>query len=420
MRGQEEKTLTGTYRPFRQGKLLAAWSLVFLLCMSGCAKEHMPEEPEKTELVLWYYWDIGKIQRELANLIDEFNDSQDRIVVKAQYIPDESFKKRMALSAADDKMPDLALVDSSDFKYMHEMKAFADLTDEIPQLQEYLPQAVEPCVIDGKIYGMPFGLNCLGLFYNKNMLEEAGCRPPETWDEFYEASVKLTKEGVDGFALSALQSEEAMFSFLPMLWSMGADVDTLDSPEGRKVFQMLVDLRDNQVVRKQCISMTLSDLMLQFEAGNIAMMFNTSMAIEPMREHRPELEFGVVSVPSGNVPVTIAGGEIFGVTAGVHEKEAIEFLKFLADKDRMSGYMDHFGLLAPREDVQNRQYLDDEIQRKFIGYYKSARFREFTDKWPQISLVVTDALSQVIIGERTLDDILSDASGKIREIREEK
>lgn len=411
--------MTGIYRPFRPGILPAALILVFLLCMTGCAKEHVPEEPEKTELVLWYYWDMGRIQRELANLIDEFNDSQDRIVVKAQYIPDESFKKRMALSAADDKMPDLALVDSSDFKYMHEMKAFADLTDEIPQLQDYLPQAVEPCVIDGKIYGMPFGVNCLALFYNKKMLEEAGCRPPETWDEFYETSVKLTKEGVDGFALSALQSEEAMFSFLPMLWSMGADVDTLDSPEGRKAFQILVDLRDNQVVRKQCISMTFSDLMLQFEAGNIAMMFNTSMAIGPMREHKPDLEFGVVSVPSGDVPVTIAGGEIFGVTAGVHEAEAIEFLKFLADKDRMAGYMDHFGLLAPRADVQNRQYLDDEIQRKFIGYYKSARSREFTDKWPQISLVVTDTLSQVIIGEGTLDDILSDASAKIREIREE-
>ncbi|MBT9778960.1 extracellular solute-binding protein [Clostridium sp. MCC353] len=393
--------------------------LVLLLAISGCAKETVPQEPEKTELVLWYYWDIGKIQRELANLIDEFNESQDQIIVKAQYIPDESFKKRLALSAADDKMPDLALMDSSDFKYMHEMKAFTDLTDQIPQLQGYLPQAVEPCTIDGRIYGMPFGVNCLALYYNKKMMEEAGCRPPETWDEFYDAAVKMTKEGVDGFALSALQSEEAMFSFLPMLWSMGADVDTLDSPEGRNTFRLIENLRDNGVLRKQCISMTLSDLMKQFEAGNIAMMFNTSMAIGPMREHRPELEFGVVSVPSGDVPVTVSGGEIFGVTTGDHEDEAIEFLKFLADKNRMSDYIDHFGLLAPRADVQSGQYPSDDMQKKFIEYYKSARPREFTDQWPKISLVVTDTLSQVIIGERPAEDILKEAALRIREIREE-
>lgn len=411
--------MTKIRKHFRPGSLLMALILVVLLCIPGCAKEPVPEEPEKTELVLWYYWDIGKIQRELANLIDEFNESQERIFVRAQYIPDESFKKRLALSAADDKMPDLALVDSSDFKYMHDMRAFTDLTDQIPQLQDYLPQAVEPCTIDGKIYGMPFGVNCLALYYNKKMMEEAGCLPPETWDEFYDAAVKMTKEGVDGFALSALQSEEAMFCFLPMLWSMGADVDTLDSPEGRKAFQLIEELRDNGVLRKQCISMTLSDLMKQFEAGTVAMMFNTSMAIGPMREHRPELEFGVVSVPSGEVPVTVSGGEIFGVTTGEHEEESIEFLQFLADKNRMSGYIDKFGLLAPREDVQSRQYPNDDMQKKFIEYYKSARPREFTDKWPKISLVVTDALSQVIIGERPTEDILREAALSIREIREE-
>lgn len=408
-----------TYGHFKAGRLLAAGILVFLLCITGCAKESVPKEPEKTEVVLWYYWDIGKIQRELANLIDEFNESQDRIIVRAQYIPDESFKKRLALSAADDKMPDLALMDSSDFKYMHGMKAFVDLTDEIPQLQEYFPQAVEPCTVEDRIYGMPFGVNCLALYYNKNMMEEAGCLPPENWEEFYDAAVKMTKEGVDGFAMSALQSEEAMFSFLPLLWSMGADVDTLNSPEGRQAFQLLVNLRDSGILRKQCISLTLSDLMKQFEAGNIAMMFNTSMAIGPIREHRPDLEFGVVSVPSGEEEVTVSGGEIFGVTSGDHEKESIEFLKFLADKDRMAGYMDNFGLLAPIEEVQSRQYPTDEMQKKFIDYYKSARSREFTKMWPKISLVVTDTLSQVIIGEGTLDDILEEAAFNISEIRKE-
>lgn len=34
-------------------------------------------------------------------------------------------------------MPDIALVDSSDFQFLHQMKPFADLTDEISELKEY-------------------------------------------------------------------------------------------------------------------------------------------------------------------------------------------------------------------------------------------------------------------------------------------
>ena len=67
------------------------------------------------------------------------------------------------------------------------MKAFADLTDAIPELKEYNEKALEPCTIDGRIYGQPFGVNCTGMFYNKKLLEENGCEVPESWEEFQEA-----------------------------------------------------------------------------------------------------------------------------------------------------------------------------------------------------------------------------------------
>ena len=73
-------------------------------------------------------------------------------------------------------MPDIALVDSSDFQFLHQMKPFADLTDEIPELQEYSEKALAPCSADGRIYGQPFGVNCTAMFYNKKILEKAGCK----------------------------------------------------------------------------------------------------------------------------------------------------------------------------------------------------------------------------------------------------
>ena len=78
------------------------------------------------------------------------------------YIPDEDLKKQLALAMSEEKMPDIAVVDSSDFQFLHHMKAFADLTDAIPELKEYNEKALEPCTIDGRIYGQPFGVNCTG------------------------------------------------------------------------------------------------------------------------------------------------------------------------------------------------------------------------------------------------------------------
>ena len=54
------------------------------------------------------------------------------------------------------------------------MKPFADLTDEIPELQEYYSEkALAPCSADGRIYGQPFGVNCTAMFYNKKILGES-------------------------------------------------------------------------------------------------------------------------------------------------------------------------------------------------------------------------------------------------------
>ena len=159
-----------------------AFLLILLLFTAGCGRQAQEEvsAPEKTVVTLWHYWDIPACQQTLSKLVKTFNASQDRITVEIKYVPDEDFKKQLALSMADGTMPDIAVVDSSDFRFFHNMKHFADLTGKLEVLPEYLPQAMEPCEIDGRVYGLPFGMNCPALIYNKQMLEEAGFTDTES------------------------------------------------------------------------------------------------------------------------------------------------------------------------------------------------------------------------------------------------
>ncbi len=72
------------------------------------------------------------------------------------------------------------------------------------------------------------------MFYNKKILEKAGCKVP--WEEFKEVAEKVSDKTIKGFAITALQTEESMYEFLPILWSMGGDIHSINTEPGSRHF----------------------------------------------------------------------------------------------------------------------------------------------------------------------------------------
>ena len=389
---------------------------VSLCSCAGCRKKEETKAKEKETIELWHYWDIPDNQRHLEELVEQFNKMQEDIKIEVSYIPDEDFKKQLALAMSEEKMPDIALVDSSDFQFLHQMKPFADLTDEIPELREYSEKALAPCSVNGRIYGQPFGGNCTAMFYNKKILEKAGCKVPENWEEFKEVAEKVSDKTIKGFAITALQTEESMYEFLPILWSMGGDIHSINTATGQQAFLFLKEMEQEGSLSLQSISLTMGDLTNQFIKGKIAMMFNSSMAIDSIREGNPDLEFGVAAIPCGNPQVTVAGGEILAVADNENKEYAIQFLKFLADKKRMKEYIDEFGFLAPRQEIMQQQFENDKEKGTFIDLYQNARTREISRNWPQISLTLSDTLREILVNENDSQTILDKSAEKIESI----
>ena len=61
-----------------------------------------------------------------------------------------------------------------------------DVTDRIPEdvKQDIWPGAMESVTYQGKLYGMPWLNDVLYMYYNEEMLKEAGFdAPPKTWEE---------------------------------------------------------------------------------------------------------------------------------------------------------------------------------------------------------------------------------------------
>ncbi len=180
-------------------------------------EEPAPEaEPagEAEAVTIWYYWETEGHQVALDQVIQEYNASQSNYEVTAKYVPFADFKKQLSIGASADELPDIAILDSPDHASYVEMGIFEDITGKF-DVGSYYEGTVNSCTVDGKLYGVPFGVNCLALYYNEDMLSEAGCEVPTTWDELMATAKALTTDSVTGLALCSVQNEEGTFNFVP-------------------------------------------------------------------------------------------------------------------------------------------------------------------------------------------------------------
>ena len=171
------------------------------------------EEAAAIEAVtIWYYWETEGHQVALDQIIQQYNESQEAYEVTAKYVPFADFKKQLSIGASADELPDLAILDSPDHASYASMGIFEDITGKF-DVSNYYEGTVNSCTIDGKLYGVPFGVNCLALYYNEDMLNAAGCSVPTTWDELAETAKALTTDTVTGLALCSVQNEEGTFKW---------------------------------------------------------------------------------------------------------------------------------------------------------------------------------------------------------------
>ena len=149
------------------------------------AKEDNAGAEGKTEITFWHYMSEDKEGKFVNEAVEEFNNSQDEIYVNAQYLPREELMKQYTIGVVSGELPDCGMVDNPDHNSYASMGVFADITDLYNSWEEanFMEGSINSCYYDGKLYGLPWGNNCLGLFYNKEMLDAAGIAVPTTWTE---------------------------------------------------------------------------------------------------------------------------------------------------------------------------------------------------------------------------------------------
>jgi ABC-type glycerol-3-phosphate transport system substrate-binding protein len=107
--------------------------------------------------------------------------------------------------------------------------------------------------VKGHIYGVEWFPGPILMYYNRNLLKQAGLnpdQPPQTWPEFEDAVMKickLPKQGeakIYGFALRSQRVPNSGQWAIPIIYGFGGDLTTdgevkLDTPPTRRAMQFL-------------------------------------------------------------------------------------------------------------------------------------------------------------------------------------
>ncbi len=348
----------------------------------------------------------------MDQVIQDYNASQGNYQVTAKYVPFADFKKQLSIGASADELPDIAILDSPDHASYVKMGIFEELTGKF-DVSSYYEGAVNSCTVDGNLYGVPFGVNCLALYYNEDMLKEAGREAPSTWDELMDTAKALTTDSVTGLALCSVQNEEGTFNFVPWLWSTGADSYSIGSENGIRALTFIQNLVNEGVMSKECINWTQGDVMNQFIAGNVAMMENGPWQIPAMQKEAPELNWKVTLIPKDSQYSSVLGGENYAVINEGNVEGALDFLTYATSEEKVKFLMDNFGYISADKAIAESQFEADSPYQPFVEELNYAMPRGPLAEWPSVSDAISLAFNQVITGTATPEDAAAEAQTTI-------
>lgn len=158
-------------------------------------------------LEVWMAEGAGQQEIELQiEAADEF-ESETGWSVEYRRIPFSDYDSSLLTALAAGEGPDVALINSvtfGAFASRGDLVATDDLLAASDTLsdEDFYPGLYAHGEYDGAHYGLPLDTGTRMLFYNQDILDEAGVEPPTSYEEMAEVAQQLTDEeaGVFGFA----------------------------------------------------------------------------------------------------------------------------------------------------------------------------------------------------------------------------
>ena len=287
---------------------------------------------------------------------------------------------------------------------------------------QYVQGAIQASTIGGKLYGLPFRSETYALFYNKDMLAEAGyTEPPKSWDEVKEIAAACTKDDAAGYGLCGANYGNFSFQYITMLRCHGSDILTADktasnltSPEAVEAAKLYVDLKEyapaSVMENSNVENRTL------FTSGKVAMYLSGIYDLDLIIQGNPDLNFGCALVPTKSGTdadrTTILGGWSVAIPAGCKDPEtAWKFVNFLTRSDVAAVYTNTF--TGTQEPAAKFAQYDASLVQPHQEALTYAQALQSVAKITNIRQAIFDNLQLALTGDLTAEEAIFETSAAV-------
>lgn len=376
------------------------------------------EAPDPVTITWWDYMSPEAMVAAITDVIDNYEKENPHVTIERTYVPFGDLKNKLLLGSAAGQLPDIIWIDNPDHQAFAAAGVLADLTEEIEawgEGEQYFQGPWSSTLYEGKNYGVPNSSNNLALFYNADMLEKANVKPPKNWSELKDAAEKLTSQNVYGLSVSAVRNEQGTFQFLPFVWQAGSDLDNFDNQGTVDAITLWKDMVDAGHMSKEILGQDQQAVMLQFVAGNAAMMVNGTWQI-PALQKDANFNWDIVPLPINQQGGTILGGENWAITSTTKHKDvAWDIVKYAQQPQYLTNFLKAAGRLPSRKDlIQDAYWQDDEHLKIFADGMEVAKARSYGPNYPKISDSIQEMIQQVLTGVKSPEDAVKETNEKIK------
>lgn len=445
-----------------------AAAAVFAAALSGCdtqkAKAPLNHSTDGRESVTltFTYWGSEEERSAIEGATKAFTDKYPWIAVRTIQLPGTEYNSKLVAMAAANDLPDIGYMNADLGEIWANEGMFVDLYDMFARdsdirREDYL-DALWYRNSPDSAWGISTAGETFGLFYRRDLLEEAGVAAPGakaanawSWEAFVAAAQRLTLDKSGRNAADPLFDPKSIKQY-GVIMDLGNELMTnfifnnegdwlsedgkrftLNQPEAAQAIQQLADLIQlYHVMPSPRSTRSLPELNLALESGLTAMAIGGQWMNLELGKANVKYDIGVLPKLKRSVALGLSGATVIFKNAK-HPEEAWLLFKWLSNPDNAIELYSS-GLWMP---TLKKWYTDASLVAKWVDANPAAHPPGFKDamleqyfhysapgtmyymtNYAKIKSIVMSGLEDVWLGRKTAQEALDEIAPAVQpEIR---
>lgn len=394
-------------------------------------------------------WVEKSFSEEVDQLIDERIQAfgqEKGVTVKAEFIAATDYMTKLNAAVEAGNVPDITLANPYKVVSYYPNNPYSDVTDLVAEIDASRPMfdaLKDGTKIEGVNYFVPFYAASSLLFLRKDLFEAKGVALPTTWEELWDAAVKVSDpaNGIYGLGMGCGPTDEDCENcFRMMLWDMGGgllDKDgniTAGTDAGvRAMIDKYVELYEAGAIPPAATTWDSGGNNKTYLMGESAMVINVPTLYNAIKNDDQYKELFentlVLNLPAGSADDAVFGNPSgWAIMADAKNKDtAREFIKYVSEKVWYDTYMDAIApVFAPvYKDLVGSATWGEGVNQQAIEYVQNAtgyygypcetlEGRAIASK-NYYSFPIARMLNSVVTGSATTDEAVAQLAQEIQD-----